>query len=121
MAVAITIEQLGEELRRRRAIGNLTLRNVESLTGISAATLSRIERGSKPDFGTVGTLAKWLEVVVHTSSSSDVPKTDEDLKRSIEVHLRAEKKLSANLARSIAESFDLVMQVEMEKAAKKKR
>ncbi len=122
MAVSITIDQLGEELRRRREIDGLSLRDVESVTKISAATLSRIERGSTPDFAIVGRLATWIGVVVRTAGSSlDTPKTDADLKRTIEVHLRAEKKLPANLARSIADGFDLVMRVEMEKAAAKKK
>src|SRR5690349_12435551 len=62
MAVAITIDELSEELRRRRDAEGLTLRDVEASTGISAATLSRIERGSTPDFDIVKRLAKWLDV-----------------------------------------------------------
>lgn len=122
MAVAITIDELSEELRRRREADGLTLRDVEAATGISAATLSRIERGSTPDFDIVKKLAKWLDVVVGTEEAGiGTPKTDAELKRTIEVHLRADKNLSAKLARSIADAFDLVMRVEIEKAKKKTR
>lgn len=120
MAVAITIDELSEELRRRRTDQGLSLRDVEDATGISAATLSRIERGSTPDFDIVKKLAKWLDVVVGTEgASTGAPKTDAELKRTIEVHLRADKNLSPKLARSIADAFDLVMRVEIEKAKKK--
>ena len=122
MAVGITIDQLGSELRRRREEDGLTLRDVEALTGVSAATLSRIERGSTPDFAIAASVAKWLDVTVHTSASpAESPKTDAELRRTIEVHLRAEKKLPASLARSIADAFDLVMRVEIQRAAGKKK
>src|SRR6185312_8890619 len=70
MAVAITLDELSEELRRRRTDEGLSLRDVEDATGISAATLSRIERGSTPDFDIVKKLAKWLDVVVGTDEAS---------------------------------------------------
>jgi transcriptional regulator with XRE-family HTH domain len=122
MALTITMEELGEELRRRRDEGGLSLRDVEEATGVSAATLSRIERGSTPDLEIVTKLAQWLGVVVHAGGNERTPKdSDEELKRTIEVHLRANKKLPPNLARTIADSFDFVMRVEMERAAAKKK
>ena len=88
---------------------------------MSAATLSRIERGAIPDIDTVTKLARWLGVAVHAGGKEPRSQgTTDDLKRTIEVHLRAKKKIPATLARSIAESFDLVMQIELEKAAAKK-
>ena len=92
------------------------------MTGVSAATLSRIERGSTPDLDIVDKLGQWLGVTVHAGGKERTPKTsDEEMKRSIEVHLRANKNLPANLARSIADSFDFVMRLELEKAAAKKK
>ena len=88
---------------------------------MSAATLSRVERGAIPDIDTVTKLAHWLGVAVHAGGKEPPSRgTTDDLKRTIEVHLRAKKKIPATLARSIAESFDLVMQIELEKAAAKK-
>jgi transcriptional regulator with XRE-family HTH domain len=122
MGLTITMEELGDELARHRKERGLSLRDVEEATGVSATTLSRIERGSTPDLEIVSKLAKWLEVVVHTAGKESVRKnSDADLKRTIEVHLRANKDLSPALARSIADSFDFVMRVELEKAAAKKK
>jgi len=122
MGLTINVRDLGEELVRRREEGGLSLREVEEKTGVSAATLSRIERGSTPDLDVVRKLATWMGVVIHAAGDQHAPKnSDEELKRSIEVHLRANKRLPASLARSIADSFDVVMRVELEKAAAKKR
>lgn len=87
---------------------------------MDAATLSRIERGEgTPDLAVITRLAHWLNVTVQTAGAhlNDV-KTDDDLKRTIAVHLRANKNLSDKVARTIAESFDLVMRVEIERAKK---
>jgi hypothetical protein len=62
-------------------------------------------------------LAAWLEVTVRAAGEggSEV-KTDDDLKRTIAVHLRANKRLPEKVARAIVDAFDLVMQLEMQKA-----
>ena len=120
MGLTIAIEELGDELRRKREELRWSLRRVEEASGISAATLSRIERGSSPDLPIVEKLAAWLGVVVHAAGDERVPiRSDEELKRVIEVHLRAHKNLSATVARAIAQSFELVMRVELERAASK--
>jgi transcriptional regulator with XRE-family HTH domain len=122
MGLTITVKELGDELRRRRDEQGLSLRDVEEETGVSAATLSRIERGSSPDLDIVKKLAEWMSVAVQTAGDFAAPvRSDEELKRSIEVHLRANKNLSVSLARSIAESFDMVMRVELERAAARKK
>lgn len=123
MPLTITVDQLGEELSRRRGELGASLRTIEQRTGISAATLSRIERGSTPDLVIIERLAAWLGVVVHASGatrSTEVPAvqlSDAELLRTIELHLRATKQMSAELARSIAKSFDTVMHVEIARAA----
>jgi transcriptional regulator with XRE-family HTH domain len=120
MGLTITVEQLGEELRRKRNDLGWSLRQVEDDSGISAATLSRIERGSRPDLPVMEKLAEWLGVVVHAAGDERAPaRSDEELKRVIEVHLRANKNLSPSVARTIAHSFELVMRVELERAASK--
>jgi transcriptional regulator with XRE-family HTH domain len=117
MAITVTIDQLGAELRRKRSKEELSLRDAEAETGISAATLSRIERGSVPDTLIIERLAKWLEINVTTAGQmSPSVKTDEDLRRTIAVHLRANKKLPPSVAQAIVESFDLVMRLEMQRA-----
>lgn len=122
MGQVITIEDLGGELRRRREELGLSLREVADATEVSAATLSRVERGQIPERDVASKLARWLDVTIQTSAARPQREgSDEDLKRTIEVHLRASKKIPANLARSIANSFDFVMRVELERAKTKKR
>lgn len=120
MAVSLTVEQLASELRRRRVEMNLSLRQVEELTGISAATLSRFERGSKPELPVIESLAQWLGVNVVTAGVgiSSIG-TDEDLKKAIHVHLRAKKNLPEDVAHSIVEAFEILMQIEMQKAKRR--
>ena len=45
------------ELRR----GRRTLRDVEEEAGVSASTLSRIERGIQPDLDTYARICDWLD------------------------------------------------------------
>jgi transcriptional regulator with XRE-family HTH domain len=119
MAVTVTVDQLGAELKRRREELGISLRTVEHDTKISAATLSRVERGSVPDIPIIERLATWLGVnVCAVGEEIQTVQTDEDLKRAIAVHLRANKSLPETVARAIVESFDLVMRVELERAVK---
>ena len=46
-------------LKERRAKLNLSLREVAKVTGVSPATISRIERGNRCDFGNVKALDDW--------------------------------------------------------------
>jgi len=121
MTATVPVEQLGAELRRRRADLGVSLRAVEQQTNISAATLSRIERGSVPDLSVIERLAAWLNVIVHASGGAPAQgehqvRTDDDLLRTIEIHLRANKHMSEDLARSIANTFDTLVKVEAAKA-----
>jgi transcriptional regulator with XRE-family HTH domain len=101
---------LGAELKRIRSHRRLSLRDVAEETGISASTLSRLERGSTPDFDIVHRLAAWLKVSVATGASpSQTPKTDDEVMQVVEVHLRANKKLPAETARAIAEAVKLLL------------
>jgi transcriptional regulator with XRE-family HTH domain len=121
VAVTVTIGQLGSELRRRRKELGLSLRDASGASDISAATLSRIERGATPDMAVVGKLATWLGINV-SAAGEKAPsiRTDEDLKRTIAVHLRATKNLSEKTASTIIESFDVIMRMEIEKAKRQK-
>lgn len=46
-------------LKERRAKLKLSLREVAKVTGVSPATISRIERGNRCDFGNVKALDDW--------------------------------------------------------------
>ena len=118
MAVTVSVDQLGAELKRRRDQLGISLRAAEQDSQISAATLSRSERGSIPDLAVIERLAQWLGVNI-CAAGEETPRveTDEDLKRTIAVHLRANKNLPEEVARAIVESFELVMRIELERAA----
>jgi transcriptional regulator with XRE-family HTH domain len=119
VAITVSLDQLGAALRRRRGEERQTLRDIEERTGISAATLSRIERGHRPDTAVIKKLAEWLGVNVYAAGdeSSEI-RTDEDLKNQIAVHLRANKKLSEDVAHAIVQAFDVIMAHEIRKAGK---
>ncbi len=117
MAVTVRIEELGAALRHRRLEKNLSLRDLEDDISVSAATLSRIERGHSPDTEVIGKLAEWLGVNVTTAGDQvSAIRTDEDLKNQIAVHLRANKRLPDDVANAIVQGFEAIMVHEMNKA-----
>ena len=117
MPVTVAVDQLGAALKRRRREERLSLRDVEAEVGISAATLSRIERDHRPDIEVIDKLAKWLGVNVCAAGDevSEI-KTDEDLKHQIAIHLRANRKLPDEVTQAIVQGFDLIMAMEIQKA-----
>ncbi len=52
--------KLGEVIRRWRVVSERNVRDVAAEIGISAATLSRIERGQKMDGGSLALVLNWL-------------------------------------------------------------
>lgn len=117
MAVTVTIQELGGALRARRVEQDLSLRDLENRINVSAATLSRIERGHQPDTEVIGKLAEWLGVNVTTAGDqASAIRTDEDLKNQIAVHLRANRRLSDDVANAIVQGFDAIMRHEISKA-----
>ncbi len=55
-----TAEEIQAWLKTKRYIDKLSLRDAAKQSGVSASTLSRIERGCKFDWGTGVALCKWL-------------------------------------------------------------
>ncbi len=60
MLPKITLLRLGKMLRERR--GDRGIREVARETGVSPATLSRVERGKLPDLATFSKICRWLKV-----------------------------------------------------------
>jgi|SRR5947208_2062127 len=56
----MTLQTLGPKLVEKR--GDRGIREVAAEIGISAATLSRVERGHLPDLETFRKICKWLDV-----------------------------------------------------------
>ena len=68
----------------------------------------------------IESLARWLGVnVVAAGAGISSIATDEDLKKAIHVHLRAKKDLPEDVAHSIVEAFEILMQIELQKAKRR--
>jgi transcriptional regulator with XRE-family HTH domain len=100
----------GERLRQVRTERQKTLKQVSDETGISIATISRIERGeaNEVESKTLATLANWMNVSLDLFSTS--PKiSDKKPRRStpdvVEIHLRADKNLDSTTATILSKMF----------------
>ena len=106
--------ELGRAIKRRREELGLSLRDVANVTDVSASTLSRIENGTgKPDADNIARLTGWLDMpidrVMHKQAASDVEPViyypHEATPEIVEAHLRADKKLTPETAKALAELF----------------
>lgn len=112
-APVINVVELGKHIRRKRESERLSLRDVAKQTQVSASTLSRIENGTgTPDTPTLARLARWLSIplerIVGGSEQGDravVYYAQESLPDIVEAHLRADRNLSPETARALAELF----------------
>src|SRR5205809_1097619 len=105
MPQGIDPEWLGERLRGRRLERELTLQQVSEQTGISVATLSRIERGAAKSLksDTLLTLTEWMGTEVEMLRKEPHPvvekgKTIDYTPDIVELHLRADKNLDRKTA-----------------------
>ncbi|HMF57985.1 MAG TPA: helix-turn-helix transcriptional regulator [Pyrinomonadaceae bacterium] len=110
-----TIE-LGRAIRRKREEQGLSLRDVADETSVSASTLSRIENGTgKPDADNIARLTEWLNMPMervmgrHDANSEEsravVYFPQESMPEIVEAHLRADRNLTPETARALAEMF----------------
>ena len=106
--------ELGRAIKRRREELGLSLRDVADVTDVSASTLSRIENGTgKPDADNIARLTGWLDMpidrVMNKQATSDVEPViyypHEATPEIVEAHLRADKKLTPETAKALAELF----------------
>jgi len=106
--------ELGRAIKRRREELGLSLRDVADKTQVSASTLSRIENGTgKPDADNIARLTGWLDMpidrVMNKQDASAVEPViyypHEATPEIVEAHLRADKKLTPETAKALAELF----------------
>ena len=95
-----------ERLKKTRDRRGLNLRAVEAETGVSATTLSRIERGATtPDLDTLNALIDWLQL-----DGSDVfnatPGNPESVPERVRALLRADPQLDSQTAQALAAVFE---------------
>lgn len=113
---------------KRRQNNDQPLRDAASDAKVSAATLSRLERGlsaTLPDATTLNKLAQWLGISLsellqekRSASKSTVPEST--LPEYVEVHLRADKNLSPKTAKALAQMFKALYEQSTSSARTKK-
>jgi transcriptional regulator with XRE-family HTH domain len=115
----VNVTELGKHMRRKRQADHLSLRAVARATQVSASTLSRIENGSGiPDAETLARLARWLnfplERIVGSARTPGgepvVYYPHESTPDIVEAHLRADRNLTPETARALAELFRVAYQ-----------
>lgn len=113
MPEPVDVERLGQRLRRARKDQKATLEDVFKATGVSVATLSRVERGGSKDIdaGTLVSVCKWMGVSPDEfRSGAEPPKTSgrrapASTPEAVELYLRADKNLDAGTAALLAKMF----------------
>ncbi|MCS6874017.1 MAG: helix-turn-helix domain-containing protein [Pyrinomonadaceae bacterium] len=115
----VDLKELGKRVKEQRERQGLSLRDLASQIGISASTLSRIEKGTgKPDADNIAKLASWLNIpvdrVMQKASSNDeglvVYYLQEPVPEIVEAHLRADKNLTPEAAKALSELFRVAYQ-----------
>ncbi len=117
------VRALGQMVQKKRTTNRLTLGQAAEQSGVSAPTLSRLERlgtsksarGPIPDTRTLAAVARWLEVSLDEaleggpqrpiSANLQIPDggSTPDIVRE---HLRADRNLDPTTARLLAEMFE---------------
>lgn len=121
MAKKTTVElsDIGRLIREKRTRDGLSLVAASQESGVSAATLSRIERRtdsfsanqSLPDVRTLDALTSWLGVSISGAGFAEPPtRVNAHLEPSstpdiVEAHLRADRNLDAKKAELLAQVF----------------
>jgi len=111
MSSRATLARISALIKAKRREDGIGLRDAAEVSGVSASTLSRLERGAAtalPDSGTLAKLANWLGLTL-SSLLSDKEKTKAEPQLTtpevVEVHLRADKELSPETAKALAQMF----------------
>jgi transcriptional regulator with XRE-family HTH domain len=105
----VSLQERLREVRRKRG---LTLQGVAAQTGISVATLSRIERGGGKSLksDTLVTLSEWLGTEVEMLKKEPSPVLEKGKPVAytpdvVALHLRADKNLDRKTANALANLF----------------
>jgi transcriptional regulator with XRE-family HTH domain len=110
-----SLAKISAFIKARRRETGLGLRATAEQCGLSPSTMSRLERGistSLPD-ETLKKLASWLRVPVDTLIFEKVRRHSNrepelSTAEAVEVHLRADKKLSPKTAEALAQMFRML-------------
>jgi transcriptional regulator with XRE-family HTH domain len=113
MPEPVDVERLGQRLRKARKDQKATLEDVFKATGVSIATLSRVERGGSKDIdaGTLVSICKWMGASPNEFRSDAEPpkmsgrRTPASTPEAVELYLRADKNLDERTAALLAKMF----------------
>jgi len=120
--------ELGRRVRAKRRSKKLSLREAAEELGVSAPTISRVERGHLPERESLLRLARWagvrIDPVLHETArrlrNTVVHGPDASTVEAIELHLRADKNLSRDDAEALSEMFRLAYDALSQKQARSK-
>lgn len=98
MGAPMTLQTLGRKLLEKR--GERGVRKVAAEIGVSAATLSRVERGYLPDLETFRKVCRWLGVDPGEVLRIKPPTASTPVAA---VHFRKDQLLSAKTAQALAD------------------
>ena len=122
----VRVEDLGELIRRRRRNDGTTLERAAAQSGVSAATLSRLERQRltgagdgatkpplQPDTRTLAALTRWLNVSIDRVMDVNPPsalhvivhREGETVPDMFDAHLRADPNLDSGTAAALGRMF----------------
>lgn len=106
----VDVRELGALLKARRTADGLTLRalQAELRNALTASALSRIENGATPDPRNVPAIAEWLNIPISQIAwpgQATATNRGDSIPDVVEVHLRADKKLSPVAADVLAMTF----------------
>ena len=112
--MANDLARIGALVKAKRRKTGLGLRASAVECGVSPSTLSRLERGdssSMPDADTLTKLANWLNMTVGmllSEKQKQTPDPELTTPEVVEVHLRADKRLSTETASALGRAFKLL-------------
>jgi transcriptional regulator with XRE-family HTH domain len=119
---------LGDRVRAKRRSKKLSIREAAEQIGVSAPTISRVERGHLPERENLLRLARWagvrIDPVLHDDArrvrNALVHGPEASTVEAVELHLRADKNLSRNDAETLSEMFRLAYDALSAKEARAK-
>lgn len=123
----VRLRELGALIRGKREVERLTLGQASQQSGVSAATLSRLERQQikgdghggrgyhEPDVRTLAAITRWLGVAIDRVADVQSPPTAHRITHHandttpdiVRAHLRADPNLSESAAEALANLFRL--------------
>src|SRR6266511_4254059 len=127
-AMLIDPVELGDRVRAKRRSKKLSIREAAAEVGVSAPTISRVERGHLPERENLLRLARWAGVRIDPVLHHDVRRVRNALVHgpeastveAVELHLRADKNLSRDDAEALSEMFRLAYDALSDKQARAK-